>query len=397
MELPLGCRLATDAEVEAGHFSHLTYLGEGAANIIFSCAPTSVKISSPHSVRIVFITESDDNFIPTPYLVLRFCKDSSNGATCRAMADYYTNVTSHFFTSATATNKAYYGLLEVSLPLLSALNAMLLSLDQSDRERRKPGCVNTRIQIDDLSALLLPDLTPKPGEIMTIEIKPKWLVQSPNAPRWSLRCRTCALRAQRAAEGMSRGRLLLDHSESPFCPLTLVSDNGEGIETIFAERLRQAPGFADLGEVVQCNLVDLVADYFVSGVGRALLLKLQHWQRELDPNGFPYQGTMPHGGFDGRLSLPNKEAADRLKIAMTFRDCSMFVLVHYGGVQDPYVQAFLVDLDPKAEEKVEGWMRKEQGLINGGWYLEKEEVGKKEPESVCVLAKAMRNEAMWWL
>ncbi|KAF2803256.1 uncharacterized protein BDZ99DRAFT_468234 [Mytilinidion resinicola] len=144
----------------------------------------------------------------------------------------------------------------------------------------------------------------------------------------------------------------------------------------------------------------MVIDYFRTGPGRALLLKLRLWQQELDPAGFEstsHEGIFARDGGRG-FAMPIGVARERLKVAMTFRDCSMFVCVHYGA-EVPFVEAYLVDLDPKVDEKVGEWLDKEVGLLNQGWYTGKEEGAKRE--KVCVLAGQMkwdtRGERMWWL
>ena len=71
--------------------------------------------------------------------------------------------------------------------------------------------------------ILLPDMSAEPnGTSFTIEIKPKWLVQSPDAPRDAYLCRTCALHASRKAEKEYDGPWI--------CPLALAAGSVPAIE-----------------------------------------------------------------------------------------------------------------------------------------------------------------------
>ncbi|KAL5411998.1 hypothetical protein PMIN06_003493 [Paraphaeosphaeria minitans] len=70
--------------------------------------------------------------------------------------------------------------------------------------------------------ILLPDMSSVPGSVITIEIKPKWLLQSPNAPRDAYLCRTCALQASRQSKKTAKGTWI--------CPLALVAGEKAAIE-----------------------------------------------------------------------------------------------------------------------------------------------------------------------
>lgn len=76
--------------------------------------------------------------------------------------------------------------------------------------------------------ILLPDMSSVPGSITTIEIKPKWLLQSPNAPRGAYLCRTCALHASRKSKKTYTGAWI--------CPLALAAGNVAAIEPYVRHR-----------------------------------------------------------------------------------------------------------------------------------------------------------------
>jgi inositol-pentakisphosphate 2-kinase len=67
-----------------------------------------------------------------------------------------------------------------------------------------------------------------------------------------------------------------------------------------------------------------------------------------------------------------------LRLAMTLRDCSLFVVV---PLRDGEVTSKLADLDFKSAEKIDDWRDKEAALVDEGWYT-------KSPEAhaVCLLA-----------
>lgn len=76
-----------------------------------------------------------------------------------------------------------------------------------------------RVAEDEAMGMFITNMTAGPDEYV-VDAKPKWLAQSPNAPADAVRCRTCALRAQRRVENTKK------HAGSAdFCPLALVADD----------------------------------------------------------------------------------------------------------------------------------------------------------------------------
>jgi inositol-pentakisphosphate 2-kinase len=93
---------------------------------------------------------------------------------------------------------------------------------------------NTHIEphLLERNGILLPDMSSIPGSVTTIEIKPKWLLQSPNAPRDAYLCRTCALHASRKSKQT--------YKEPYICPLALVAGNTAAIELYLRDKSYQA-------------------------------------------------------------------------------------------------------------------------------------------------------------
>ena len=117
------------------------------------------------------------------------------------------------------------------------------------------------------------------------------------------------------------------------------------------------------------TLVDRVFAYFTTGDGRTLLLHLKKLQATLDAEGILQRYAYPREDSDFVYDL---------RLAMTLRDCSLFVVV---PIHDGAITSKLADLDFKSAEKIDDWRDKEATLVNEGWYS-------KSPEAhdVCLLA-----------
>ena len=148
--------------------------------------------------------------------------------------------------------------------------------------------------------LLLTDMScsPESTAYRCIEFKPKWLVQSPTAPRDAKRCRTCALRHMKRPQEHGKSTWA---SKTAFCPLGLVSADRatvgatvgwiSGLDVI-------SPQMSPEHEAMRKRLVDFVYE-------NPLLGRLRDLQEELGKE----------------VESPN------LSTAMTLRDCTLFLKV----------------------------------------------------------------------
>ncbi len=201
--------------------------------------------------------------------------------------------------------------------------------------------------------LLIDDMSPGPDEAL-IQFKPKWLHQSPNAPPAAKRCRVCALRARRNAEAL--------HNEPPisslpdFCPLTLVSQSPNALEYATAS-LANLPAFDNIHLGRDMQIYKLREWLRTTGLFR----DLEALQLSQDP--------------DGVLGQIGDKDGMKLRIAMTLRDVSVYILLPHD--LDMPIRAGLADLDMKSTMKFESWQRTEEELIEKGWYEGTEEV--KQP------------------
>lgn len=304
----------------------LEYLNEGGANFVFSILPSASTKSLP------------------PYLdgkLLRLRKDLP---LVQSAKDELASFNEHFAPLFSPGDVISFELIQLE-GITPMLNAALANFQRPHHRK------HDYLPSDEPYGLLVTDMTPGPGDIL-LQVKPKWLSQSPNAPSNSKRCRTCALRAHR---GSQKVRTATDKQES--CPLELVSSN-----TIERERAATA---ITLDEQLREHLIHKA---------QPVLQKLRDAQARLDR--------------DGILNLSNSSAdvggesvLDLCK-AMTLRDCTLFL-----RRRGDHVEARLADLDVKQPEKFERWRQVESELIGGGWYAneEGEEVWKEE--RVCLLSR----------
>lgn len=223
-----------------------------------------------------------------------------------------------------------------------------------------------------LGYVLRGDLKKKSQETAVLEFKPKWLMQSRDAPVGWTYCRTCALRRMRAKDKAG---------QYAFCPLDLVSGDrnrvSKSVEALLPTEVGEQIGGGDrvLGlERLRRILVEYIikADIFTT---------LRDIQEKMDRHGL--------------LNTDTKQESTEFLIAMTVRDCTAFVRIdaieddklegekrNFVGessgrasfVKDEgrwfAVSCRLADLDIKdgSGTKQEYWRSIERELNGGGWY-----------------------------
>lgn len=205
---------------------------------------------------------------------------------------------------------------------------------------------------DDDYGLLVTDMSPGKHD-QIIEIKPKWLAQSPSAPKDSKRCRQCARIARENAIRAKKNLELLVY----FCPLDLLSKDQD--ELMAVSRLLLGPV-----ETTRYS-VERMAYWLESNT---ILKRIQNWQRMFDKV--------------GPLVSPVED--ENFLCAMTLRDCSVY-LRFPSDAEDVDVEARIGDLDLKSKDKKQYWQDTEKALIDGGWYQGLEE--DKQPLT-CQLSRS---------
>ncbi|KAE8551975.1 hypothetical protein EYB25_005866 [Talaromyces marneffei] len=206
-----------------------------------------------------------------------------------------------------------------------------------------------------------------------VELKPKWLVQSPSAPAKARRCRTCALRDMKRADSPLNPQnpttlataVAVQPGKAQFCPLDLTSDN----ENDMQRTIRQ------IFPYLLPKKIDTIASALYQHPILQKLLSLQRIHNEVGLNG-PSPGS--------------KETS----MSMTLRDCSVFLKIpsstHLSSGTDlpAGIDIRLGDLDLKsaANGKAEYWLDIERRLINEGWYMGTQP-GQAGTEGECVLSR----------
>jgi len=200
------------------------------------------------------------------------------------------------------------------------------------------------------SAMLIQDMSESP-EYLSLEFKPKWLAQSPLAPKDSIRCRTCAREAFRIAQKVAAGKSAAKLGP-PVCPLGLLHSE-QWIRMATIDRLAPSWSEADRARLAQA--------LEQSG----LLERLRQLQVSGDPD----------------RALFDNPSDEEFGLTMTLRDCSCFVRMP-KDVKEP-VLIKLADVDKKNwEAKQTYWQDSHNNLVDNGWYIGDE---KPKLETNCIL------------
>ena len=239
----------------------LEYLNEGGANAVFQILP-----------------EIDGQELP-PHLegkLLRLRKDLPHVQSAKEQLSAFNTYFGPLFPSE---NLIEHTLVELDDGIPTLINTTLRKLNRPSHR------LQDFLPAEETHGLLVTDMTPAVGDIL-LQVKSKWLARSPNAPKDAKRCRTCALRAQRASHKIRTATDALEH-----CPLELISSNLE-------DRKRAARGIT----------VDRRLQDYLINQAQPLLETLRSAQLELDSKGILDTTT-------------SSEVLDICK-AMTLRDCT---------------------------------------------------------------------------
>ncbi|EHA52909.1 hypothetical protein MGG_05177 [Pyricularia oryzae 70-15] len=217
--------------------------------------------------------------------------------------------------------------------------------------QRKSKMKGTKIKTDIRTAMLIHDMRPRNDNEILIEFKPKWLEQSPTAPKDATRCRNCAREAYR---NNKKGT-----GDSILCPLR------------FMDRA---------GEVSMARVKEFITKGLGISSGSPAAITLEKWLRE--------NTLLPHL-HDAQVSNDSTgvlEPKDQFKLglAMTLRDCTCYVRLSRQGSSIEKVEARLGDLDLKDQTtKLDYWRDMELELQEQGYYLSNE---KPQQKTDCLLS-----------
>ncbi|KAK2045552.1 inositol-pentakisphosphate 2-kinase [Colletotrichum somersetense] len=334
-------------QVHVRPWTHAIYVGEGAANVLF-IAFLYTKYERQHEKDR---TEAD---LLTKFL-LRVPKANKDPD----KPFYKPEVQYQYFWSTIAPLFSYRAdmLAEVTWAKVHTeavrhLQRVLNTLDTGPPgSRLRPA----KFRGDKIAGwelvLMIESMRARSDDERVVEFKPKWLAQSPSAPKDANTCRCCALAAKKFAGGKDRGQ---DPRDYP-CPLWLDPERETpgGKEGVRQKALRSLFQNSSLGDNKHAStLYGLLKK-------TSILTLLKRHQLEKDPRG----------------PLMARKNDEEFCTAMTLRDCSLFMRYRVKDVsgQETVVaesfEAKLADLDKKnADWKFTEWRNKEQALIDEGWY-----------------------------
>ncbi|KAL6910630.1 inositol-pentakisphosphate 2-kinase domain-containing protein [Trichoderma evansii] len=296
-------------------------VGEGAANVVFE-----IKLPPNSGMDAQFQGK-----------LLRVAKAQALGRT-PVSSDYYLRQ-QEFFIREIQPHLGDHAVRQELVVLhkssiVDELNAMLRDVNHL----RKPKFQGSFIGRASWG-FLVEDMRPNGADgSMLIEFKPKWLLQSPSAPKNAIRCRQCALELRNCLK--SPGTKAPCPEKKP-CPITLANPD---CPQQVASPFRIAPQLSSLhnNERIQAALDKIIHHKAIQA--------LRNCQKSLD-----------HAG--PLKPIPNLDFI----VAMTLRDCTCFALIPPSD--DEEIKLRFGDFDWKdPERKSSHWRGTEKDLIDGGFY-----------------------------
>lgn len=316
--------------------TRFVYLAEGAANIVYRILP------------------------PYAGMLLRVRKDLPTTVPCAIAQEDWLKYIKPLFTEDQIIAQCLVALRPGNV--VSRLNDELqrwelshwvdspLSKSKPPQDPRPDKRHGTFLAYDEYG-LLVTDMTPRGPEELIVEFKPKWLCQSPSAPKGSKRCRQCARTAHANAQKVCAGERL----QETFCPLDLISKDPNDLLNV--ARLIVSPSGRESSLSEKSNV-----SRFATWLDKNLLLeRLRQYQSWFDEEG----------------PLVSNVLDINFLTSMTLRDCTVFV--RFSNDESKKVEARIGDLDLKSPEKKESWIAMETTLINEGWYEGLEDEAIQQP------------------
>ena len=285
----------------------LEYLAEGAANVVYRIRPPDMGSDPSTAADLHFENYDYDSDTPLPSEIsplqldprlkgrlVRLRKHLPHAIPVEDIQRHFEAIIRPLFG---AENLIESELCQMSPSLLNDCNSKLRKMEKTDiRPAKRWGVYLTE---NPRYGCLITDMTWLVDDtFVSLEFKPKWLVQSPTAPAGSKRCRSCALRAMKKAGSTNQP----ETSNAGSCPLNLMSSDRTKIK-LFVDYVMESNS-KQASQEVQRRLIDFL-------YRNTLLERVKRLQLDLDP----------HGVFKANL-----KSSDFLA-AMTLRDCSLFLRV----------------------------------------------------------------------
>ncbi|PMD40870.1 hypothetical protein L207DRAFT_346892 [Hyaloscypha variabilis F] len=351
------------------HGTRFTYLNEGAANIVYRIQVT------PSSPQPSLLDEYGDGTPPPSEIESDIDVENHNGVDLQLFENKLLRLRKQLPTTLPVARSqegwkrviapffrpdqlVHQSLIRLGPHLIDDLNESLVDWEHrpaANRQSRPSRRKGTYLAADEFG-LLITDMSAASPDETVVEFKPKWLAQSPSAPKNSVRCRQCARFARSNAE-LSRKHEPLQKS---WCPLELAAQKGRRLAEI----------------IFPPETFDKMYPRFDAWLSKNTLLpRLRQMQMSLDPVGV----------------LRNDKSNEKFRAAMTLRDCTVFVRFCStsdlgSGAEfvpdragDRRIEARLGDLDLKSPSKAQYWKDTENSLIDEGWYTGTEKKEDRQP------------------
>ncbi|KAK0101254.1 Inositol-pentakisphosphate 2-kinase [Cadophora gregata] len=412
--------------------AELQYLGEGAANIVYRISIPQPQPSTPPPTELDEYGEGtpppseiefnqnrrDLGVFETPTdKLLRLRKDLPTTFPCLHAQSTWTRLISPLFQPSQLVSQSLVSLHPGSYNHITTLNDSLLAWENG-LSSTPPTAISTSSRppkrhgtylANDPHGLLVTDMSGSG----VVQFKPKWLAQSPSAPRGARRCRQCALVARKAFLSLSSSssksqKVNPGEEETPatsaltFCPLDLLSTDKEIIRKV-AECIILSQNTAATttnsnthtnSNASQEKEILALTDWIST---TSSLKRLRDVQLAMDKHG---------------ILAAEAPASEELRVAMTVRDCSVFVRLNLEGDltigsgesqkrvgegggdglggngkrEEEELEARIGDLDVKSPEKLGYWKETERVLVEEGWYAGRVEEGWS---NTCLLGREL--------
>ncbi|ROW12528.1 hypothetical protein VMCG_00736 [Cytospora schulzeri] len=317
-----------------------------------------VKFVGEGRANVVFELTGVEGYTGLRGQLLRLPKDKSKAMSYVELQSYWEKKVSPLFEPHELVQQRL-----VKLPknpaFFARLNQQLRRIEENSTRRRDfvGHSVSEGVQIGMLVEDMRPDAS-QGDELSLHEIKPKWLHQSPRAPPGAEQCRNCAREVQRQVKDKTRNAI--------FCPLNLVKAADFPRDQDVAGDIRRSLGLSE------AESDGLQAWLRTSSLLQRL--RAAQWENDHEP-----------------------EVADpeRYSLAMTLRDCSLFLRIPRGpghGSGPDGIVAKLADMDMKNFEiKKDYWERREKDLHERGLYWKADGMSKTLTDCQLPFYKASKK------
>ncbi|KAK4032558.1 inositol pentakisphosphate 2-kinase [Parachaetomium inaequale] len=317
------------------------FVGEGAANFVFE----------------VLVPPGDEHRSLFQEYLLRVPKAETKAHSYVELQEYWETVVRPLFDPEDLVQHQLIKL--EGKQLVSRLNTVL---DEEEHARRA-DFRGSRVAVAEYG-MLVEDMRQKHANDLTLEFKPKWLAQSPNAPASATRCRNCAREALKQHTKPNHHHS--HHPKSPqqqqktiLCPLN------------FLTCATSPPALTNILTHLSTLSPPISPPISPQTTPPSQYARLTHW---LQTNTLlPRLRTAQLANDDaGPLGVDDADAdahepSFQLALAMTLRDCACFVRIPADSTRP--VEAKLADLDKKNwEAKLGYWRDMERRLVEGGYY-----------------------------